>query len=329
MNARLPLWLAAPQTVGGQAVIEGVMMRARDQLAIAVRRPDGGIVTEIRPWFTFGHWEFLKKPFLRGFPILMETMINGIKALNFSATQALDEEKDGELTKMHLALTMAVAIGAALALFVVLPHLFSVGMRWTGLSGGLESLSFHVWDGVFKMLVFIGYIGAISLVPDIRRVFQYHGAEHKVIWAFEDGREVTPAASRGYSRLHPRCGTTFLLFVLAVSILLYTVLVPLVLSWYAPQNAVLKHTYIVAAKLALMVPISCLAYEMIKFAGKFHKNALCRLLSAPGLLMQMLTTKEPDEAQIEVAIAALKGALAETAPLPPAASPATAQRRTA
>ncbi|MCM0756276.1 DUF1385 domain-containing protein [Desulfovibrio aminophilus] len=311
MRLRNLLLLAAPESVGGQAVIEGVMMRAKDRLAIAVRRPDGEIHVEVRPWFSLTRAPFLRKPFVRGFPVLLETLVNGIKALNFSATQAVDEETDGEITGFHLALTMIVAVGAALGLFVVLPHFFSLAMEWVGLSGDVSALSFHIWDGLFKLALFVGYILAISYVPDIRRVFQYHGAEHKVIWTFESGGLLTPESTRPFSRLHPRCGTAFLLFVLAVSIVLYTFLVPWLLTFYSPSVFLVKHLYIVALKLLLMVPVSCLAYEMIKFAGRYRDNGLCKILCWPGLAMQMLTTKEPDDRQIEVAIAALKGAVGE------------------
>ncbi|EGB13887.1 protein of unknown function DUF1385 [Pseudodesulfovibrio mercurii] len=303
--------MAAPQAVGGQAVIEGVMMRARDNLAIAVRKADGEIVTEVRPWFTMVRHPLLKKPFLRGFPVLMETMVNGIKALNYSAMQAAEdsEEEGGELTTWHLVLTMVVALGAALGLFVVVPHFLSLGMELLGLGGDVDSLSFHAWDGLIKMIVFVGYILAISYIPDIRRVFQYHGAEHKVIWTWEEGKELSPASSRFYSRLHPRCGTAFLLFVLAVSIVLYAVLVPWLLTFYSPEHFAVKHLYIVGMKLFLMIPVSCVAYEMIKFAGKYSRNWLCKLLCWPGLMMQLLTTKEPDDSQLEVAIAALRCAV--------------------
>lgn len=302
--------MAAPQAVGGQAVIEGVMMRAKDKLAIAIRKPNGEIVTEVRPWFSLVVHPWLKKPFLRGFPVLMETMVNGIKALNFSAMEAADDEEEGgELTTWHLVLTMVIALGFALGLFVVLPHFLSVGMLELGWAGDVDSLSFHAWDGAIKMAVFVAYILSISLIPDIRRVFQYHGAEHKVIWTWEDGKELTPEATHFYSRLHPRCGTAFLLFVLAVSIVLYAVLVPYLLTFYTPENFIVKHLYIVGMKLFLMVPVSCVAYEMIKFAGKYNKSVLCKLMCWPGLMMQILTTKEPDDSQIEVAIVALKCAV--------------------
>jgi uncharacterized protein YqhQ len=310
-RALLP-FIAASHTVGGQAVIEGVMMRSRDRLAIAVRKADGQILVESRPWYTMTTAAILRKPFLRGFPVLLETMVNGIKALNFSAMQSSEgDDGEGELTSWHLALTMVVAIGVALGLFVVVPHFFSAVMQWFGLAGDVESLSFNAWDGLFKMLVFVGYIAAISVVPDIRRVFQYHGAEHKVIWAFESGKELSVDNARAKSRLHPRCGTSFLLFVLAVSILLHTMFVPLVLSLYKPEVFLLKHVYIVAAKLLFMIPVSCVAYEMIRFAGKFNRNVFCRMLCWPGLALQMLTTKEPDDSQIEVAMAALKCAVSE------------------
>lgn len=305
----LPLLAAAP-SVGGQAVMEGVMMRDRERLAIAVRKPGGDILLDVRPWFSLTAAKWLRRPLVRGFPILLETLVNGIKALNFSAKVAVEEdEESGDIGPWAMGLTLAASIGFALLLFVVTPHLFSLGMKALGLSGGVEALSFHVWDGLFKMLLFVGYIVAISYLPDIRRVFQYHGAEHKVIWAFEQGAELSPAGARGFSRLHPRCGTAFLLFVLAISIVLYAFLVPWLLTFYVPQTAWIKQAYIVGLKLGLMVPVSCLAYEVIKLAGRFHTNIVCRMLSAPGLFMQMLTTKEPDDRQLEVALAALHGAV--------------------
>ncbi|MGE4299071.1 MAG: DUF1385 domain-containing protein [Desulfovibrionaceae bacterium] len=306
------LLLQAP-SIGGQAVMEGVMMRNGDRLAIAVRKPDGAILVESRPWFSLTSHPWLRKPFVRGFPVLLETLVNGIKALNFSASHALDEETEGELKPWHLVLTLAFSIALALGLFVVVPHLFSLGMKYLGLGGSAETLSFHLWDGFFKLAIFLGYIAGISFIPDIRRVFQYHGAEHKVIWTYEQGGDLTPAGARGSSRLHPRCGTTFLLFVLSIAIILHAVLVPLLLMAYTPQGAVAKHAFILCAKLFMMVPISALAYETIKFAGKNLDNVLCKMLNGPGLLLQLLTTYEPDDAQLEVALASLQEALARDA----------------
>lgn len=171
--------------------MEGIMMRSQDRYALAVRRPDGRIVAETKPWFTLTKSPFLKRRFIRGCPILIETMVNGIKALNRSAEQAFDGEvnqkgESDELKPWHLVVTMIVSILMAIGLFVILPHLFSMAMTWFGLGGDVDGLSFHVWDGFFKFAIFIGYIVAISFVPDIKRVFQYHGAEHKTICAFED-----------------------------------------------------------------------------------------------------------------------------------------------
>jgi uncharacterized protein YqhQ len=284
------------------------MMRSKDRLAIAVRRPNGEILVHLRPWFTLSRWRVLSLPVLRGFPVLLETMVNGIQALNFSAQQSLEEEEE-ELSPRAMALTMGAAILIALVVFVGMPHFFSVGMQKLGMGGGIEDLSFHLWDGLFRLLLFVGYILSISFLPDIRRVFQYHGAEHKVIHAYEETQDLSIERIKGFSRLHPRCGTAFLLFVLSVSIVLYAFLVPLILLLWGPENFFLQHGYILLIKLLLMVPISGISYELIKITGKLKSNIACSILCAPGLLLQMLTTKEPDEAQIEVAIAALKGAV--------------------
>jgi uncharacterized protein YqhQ len=226
--------------VGGQAVMEGVMMRHGNSYAVAVRHPNGVIVAERRPWFSLVRSPVLSKPFVRGFPILIETLINGIKALNRSAQQGAEGAGE-EIQGWQLVMTLFLALALAIGLFVVTPHLMSIGMNWLQLGGGVEGLSFHLWDGLFKFVIFIGYIFLISFVPDIRRVFQYHGAEHKVIRAFESDGEITANEAARYSRLHPRCGTTFLLFVLSISILLHAVLVPLLFVFWTPENAVLKH----------------------------------------------------------------------------------------
>jgi uncharacterized protein YqhQ len=301
-------------TLGGQAVLEGVMMRSKNSLAIAVRKPDGSIVVDRRPWFSCTTSEFAKRPFVRGFPILIETLINGIKALNFSAVATGEAEEGTEIKGWHLTLTLVVAVGFALGLFVVLPHLLSLLLNWLGLAGGAESISFHAWDGVFKFLVFIGYVAAIALLPDIRRVFQYHGAEHKVIWAYEQKVELNVFEASGMSRLHPRCGTTFLLYVLSSAIILHAVLVPMFLWVWSPANPVLKHTVLIIFKLLLMVPISAMAYEAIRASSRMGNSLFGRLANAPGLLLQLMTTREPDKEQLEVALVALKEALGADAP---------------
>jgi len=296
--------------VGGQAVMEGVMMRHGGSYALAVRQADGTIVAERRPWFSLTRSPFARKPFVRGFPTLIETLINGIKALNRSAQQGAGEE----IQDWQLVLTLILALALAIGLFVVTPHLMSIGMHWLKLGGGVEGLSFHLWDGLFKFLIFIGYIALISFVPDIRRVFQYHGAEHKVIRAFEAEGEINADEAARHSRLHPRCGTTFLLFVLSISIILHAVLVPLLFVFWMPENAVVKHVATIFFKLLLMIPISALAYELIRYAASLGDTRIGAVLRAPGMLLQMLTTYEPNKEQVEVAVAALAEALGDEAP---------------
>lgn len=299
--------------VGGQAVMEGIMMRNGDALALAVRKPDGQIVAVTRPWSTLFKSALARKRWVRGFPVLIETMINGIKALNLSAELAAEAEGE-PLRPWQLAVTLAVAVGLALLLFVVIPHLLTIGLNALSISGGVEGLSFHLWDGLLKFAMFMGYIAAISFVPDIRRVFEYHGAEHKTIAAYEQGEDpVTPAAAARYSRLHPRCGTTFLLFVLSISILLHAVTVPALMLVWHPGNAFFKHTVIIGFKLLLMAPISALAYEAIRSAARITSPLLGKLLRGPGLLLQLLTTREPDEAQLQVGLVALREALGSNA----------------
>ena len=300
-------------TVGGQAVIEGVMMRNATVYGLAVRRPEGNIVAERREWLSLMPLAWLKQPFVRGFPVLLETLVNGIKALNRSAEQATGEEEE-KIQGWQLVLTMCLALVMAIGLFVVTPHVLSIVMQWLGMGGDVDGLSFHLWDGLFKCLIFIGYILCISLVPDIRRVFQYHGAEHKTIHAFEQGGEVTAIEAGRMSRLHPRCGTTFVLFVISISIILHAVLVPLALQAWTPANVVVKHVATLLFKLALMLPITALAYELIRFAARMDDGPCATLLRAPGLALQMLTTYEPRREHLEVAVVALYEALGDEAP---------------
>lgn len=297
--------------LGGQAVMEGVLMRNGASYALALRQTDGAIVVERRRWYSLiPDASFFKKPFIRGFSILVETLVNGVKALNRSAVLTTADED--ELSDWQLIVMLLVSLLLALGLFIVVPHLLSLGMTALGLSGDMQGLSFHVWDGLFKFAVFIGYIAAIAMVPEIRRVFQYHGAEHKTIACFERGGPMSVRAASRCSRLHPRCGTTFLLFVLSFAIVLHAILVPLLLWVWNPQNSVLKHTGVLCFKILLMIPISALAYELIRFAAKLGSGFIGTALRAPGLLLQCLTTREPDDEQLEVAIIALYEALNES-----------------
>ncbi|MDO5483578.1 MAG: DUF1385 domain-containing protein [Desulfovibrionaceae bacterium] len=294
--------------VGGQAVMEGVMMRYGDSYGLAVRCPDGQIRARRMPWFSLTRRPLFKTPFVRGFPILLETLVNGIKALNRSVEVAA--QSDGEdLSGWELLVSLGLAVLMAVALFVVAPHVLSLLMLWLGWGGDVEGLSFHIWDGFYKCCIFMTYIWSISWVPDVRRVFQYHGAEHKIIHAYESGGEVSAASAADKSRMHPRCGTTFLLFVICISILLHAVLVPLLLLFWTPEHAVAKHLLTMAFKLALIVPISALAYELIQYAARMSDGVWATVLRAPGLALQRLTTYEPDAAQLDVAVVALYEAL--------------------
>ncbi|MDR1126353.1 MAG: DUF1385 domain-containing protein [Deltaproteobacteria bacterium] len=295
--------------VGGQAVMEGVMMRNGDNLSIAVRRPQGDIVVRNRPWFSITRRQIFTRPYLRGFPLLLETMINGIKALNISAELAMEAE-NGEIKPWQLVLTLLAALLFAVGLFVVAPHLITMLLNFFNISGGVEGFSFHLWDGAIKFGIFLLYIWAISRIPEIARVFQYHGAEHKAISAYENNAvPVTVEAALRESRLHPRCGTTFLLFVLSIAIILHVLLLPLLLLIWTPESALQKHSVVIVLKLLLMIPISALAYETIRYAARLENSILGRILRAPGLLLQTLTTREPDAGQLATALVALNEAL--------------------
>ena len=281
-------------TVGGQAVLEGVMMRNGDAYALALRRPDGEIVARRLPWFSLTRHPWLKKPFVRGFPVLIETLVNGIKALNRSAEQQAEGSEE-ELKGWHLVLTLLLSLAVAVGLFVVVPHLLSLLMQWLDLGGGVEGLTFHLWDGLFKCLIFMGYIWAISFVPDIRRVFQYHGAEHKTINAYEHGAPLTPESVAHYSRIHRRCGTSFLLVVIVVSIIVFSLIGGGSVLWRVGSRVVL---------LPLVIGLS---YEFIR--GASNSDTWGKYCIMPALSLQYITTREPSADQLEVAIAALDVAL--------------------
>ena len=298
--------------LGGQAVIEGVMMRSPHAMAVAVRKPSGEIVVDERPWHSiWNRIRFLRWPFFRGTVVLVESLVNGLQALNFSANAALPEEegkdKDQppeELSPWAMATTMIVALGLALVLFVALPHYLTA--KSLGLS--TQSFAFHLVDGLIKVIFLVLYILGISLVKDIRRVFMYHGAEHKTIFAFEAGEPLTLEYVQKHSTLHPRCGTAFLLFVVVVSIVMFAALFPF-LPRFSP-NFWLNNLAQVGIKLPLLFPVAGISYEFIKLAGKRPDHPLLKLVAAPGLLLQRLTTREPTPDQIEVAIRAVERALA-------------------
>jgi len=308
--------------VGGQAIIEGVMMRSPGSLAMAVRRPDGKIVVKEQHWMGLSErFKFLKWPFLRGTVVLIESLTNGISALTFSANQAAiaeeemqqkeagsedkDDDSDGGLSALYLAGTVIVALGLAIVLFVVVPHALTAAIgHWAGDAFDVTSGWFHLIDGIIKFLMFLIYVYSISRLKDIRRVFEYHGAEHKSIFTYEAGLPLRPEKAREFTTKHPRCGTSFLMVVLSVSIILFSasfVLMPK----FPGMNIVLKHLIYILIKMPLLIPIAGVSYEVIQLAGKRQHNRLLQLAVLPGIWFQKITTQEPSDDQVEVAMVSL------------------------
>lgn len=275
--------------VGGQAVIEGVMMRGKTHVAVAVRQPDGEISVDVRPVNSISdRYPILKKPFLRGVVSLVESLVMGMKALAYSAQVSGDE--DEKLDSKEMALTIAVSAGLAILLFIVIP---TWSMRFlTGITQ--DHMALNLAEGVLRMAIFLAYIAAISSMNDIQRVFQYHGAEHKTIYTYEAGLPLKVENVRPFSTLHPRCGTNFLMIVMLISMFIFTFL-----GWPSLLARI-------ASRIILMPVIAGVSYELIRYAGAHTDNPLVRIAITPGLLLQKLTTRQPDDSQIEVAIASLK-----------------------
>lgn len=275
--------------VGGQAVIEGVMMRGKTHVAVAVRQPDGEISVDVRPVNSISdRYPILKKPFLRGVVSLVESLVMGMKALAYSAQVSGDE--DEKLDSKEMALTIAVSAGLAILLFIVIP---TWSMRFlTGVTQ--DHMALNLAEGVLRMAIFLAYIAAISSMNDIQRVFQYHGAEHKTIYTYEAGLPLKVENVRPFSTLHPRCGTNFLMIVMLISMFIFTFL-----GWPSLWERI-------ASRIILMPVIAGVSYELIRYAGAHTDNPLVRIAITPGLLLQKLTTRQPDDSQIEVAIASLK-----------------------
>lgn len=283
--------------VGGQAIIEGVMMRSPDRVAVAVRRPDGKIVLKNDPYISLTkRQKFCGLPIIRGAIILIESMVIGIKALTFSGDIAVAEEKTKEdkkigISNLWLIGTVVFSLAIGLALFFYLPLVL------TDLLGARTGFWFNLVDGIIRLIVFLLYLGLITLWKDIQRIFQYHGAEHKTIFAFEDGKDLTVENSKTYTPHHPRCGTSFLLTVLLISIFVFMLL-------GRPDTIVDR-----LIRLAFVPLIGGISYEMIKLSDKKKNNPLVKLFIKPGLWLQKITAREPDESMLEVALVALKGSL--------------------
>ena len=299
--------------VGGQAVIEGVMMRAPRTMTVAVRAPSGEIMLKKDALKLMADkWKFLKWPILRGTIALFSSLALGMKALNFSANCAMEELKDGDDEKekakktskpmgdLAVGATMFLSLGLGLALFFYLPLYLTQAMKDLMPITQASSLMFNLVDGVIRISIFLLYIFAISRMKDIKRVFEYHGAEHKVIYAYESGEPLTVDNARKYSTLHPRCGTSFLLIVMVLSILVFS---------FVPRSAPF---YMKALSRFVLIPvIAGLSYEFIRFSSKKKDNPIIKAAITPGLWLQRLTTREPSDDQIEVAVRALTEAVDE------------------
>ena len=297
-------------SIGGQALLEGIMMRGPYKQAIAIRKPDGEIdvkVTELRS--TKEKYPVLGLPIVRGVAAFLSSMINGVRAITYSAS-FLPEEEQGEPSKLDLWIEkhftdetaeklvtgLAVFFGIAIAvvLFFMLPTVL------TGLVGRLTEKRWilNLTEGVIRIAIFIIYMLLVSKMNEIKRVWQYHGAEHKTIFCYENRMPLTPENARIQSRLHPRCGTSFLFLVMIISILVFSVV-----SW---SNVFIR----LLLRLVLLPVVVGISYELIKLAGRYD-NLATRIISAPGKALQHLTTAEPDDSMLEVAIAAMREVIPE------------------
>lgn len=314
-------------SIGGQAVIEGVMMRGPFKTAVAVRKPDGEIECKIDENGTKKRNWFLKLPIIRGCVSFVESLIIGMKALMFSA-EFVDvegeEESESKFDKWlenklgdkvkDIVIYFAVFISILLSvgLFILLPTAITQGIQYLCKKMELDDITqsgafVSIFEGIIKMLIFLTYMFLISKMKDIKRVFEYHGAEHKTIACYEAGEELTPENVKKYTRFHPRCGTSFLLFVMIVSIALYAFLPKFSGEEYFWWERLL---YRMGTRIALLPVVAGISYEIIKLAGR-SKNACVKWLTKPGLWLQKLTTREPDEAQIETAITSMKAVIPE------------------
>lgn len=299
--------------IGGQAVIEGVMMRGIDKAAMACRLPDGEIDMEIWPIKGGKNVPWYRKiPFVRGVFNFIVSMIDGYKCISRSAEKQIIDDDDEELTRFEKWLDeklgdkilpiisgISIVIGVALAvvLFMMVPSWISKGVNYII---PLNGFARNVIEGLLKIAIFIGYTALTALMKDIRRTYEYHGAEHKTITCYEHGEELTVENVKKHSRFHPRCGTSFIFLVLFISIFVNTVL-------HLPWSSVFIR---MLCKIAVLPLIMGIAYELIRLAGKYD-NVVTRIISAPGLAIQRITTREPDGEEIECAIAALKAVIPE------------------
>jgi uncharacterized protein YqhQ len=281
-----------PRYMGGQAVVEGVMMRGESSWAVAVRTPEGDIDIDLHEAPRWAE-KYGKYPLLRGVTNLGESMSLGMKALSWSANRQVPEEE--RIGSKAMGVTMAIALVFFAGFFILLPALGARGL--SNLLGGIDGFWFHALEGVLVLGIFLGYLGAVGLMPDIKRVFQYHGAEHKAIAAYENDAPLTPESAQTFTTQHVRCGTNFLLTVLVIAIVVYSVI-------GRPPIPIL-----ILSRLILIPIIAGIAYEVIRFAAKRMDKRWVRISMKPGLALQRMTTREPSLDQLEVAIASLRAVM--------------------
>ena len=298
---------AAPVThthIGGQALLEGVMMRGRKNWAVAVRTADGEIHVEEHDLPAKAATGWRTKPILRGVYAMYETLALSLKAFGIAASLAGDSEEE-QLTSTEIAWTMVLGVALAVGVFIIAPALLTNVVA--GSSATANPLAWNGVDGLLRLVLFFLYIWGIGLMPDIRRVFAYHGAEHKSIHAFEHGIPLEPKYIQRYDTLHIRCGTAFLLMVMVISILVFS-LVPgkVILGWWGITDGLAIITFNIVSRIILLPVVAGLAYEVtVKWAGNHSENPFVKVLLWPGMQLQRLTTREPDDGMVEVAVAAL------------------------
>ena len=288
--------------VGGQAVIEGVMIRGPKKYVVAARKKNsivykkGNIPSEKN--------KFLKLPFVRGFINLADMMVIGIKSIMWSAQQA--GESDQKITKKEVTFTLLLSIGAVIIFFIALPYFLT---HLFGIAEEKKPVLFNLVDGLIRILIFLVYIYAISFFSDVRKLFQYHGAEHMAIHCYEHGKKLDNKNVRRFATLHPRCGTSFLLIVFIVSIFVFSILPSLITHYYPGfinLNVWSRKGILFPVRILLIPFVAGISYEILKISDKKQNNILFRAISMPGLWLQKITTKKPSNKQIEVAIASLK-----------------------
>ena len=297
---------AERMNVGGQAVIEGVMIRGPSKYVVAVRKNKKIIAKNGK--IQSKKYTFLKWPFIRGFVNLIDMLIIGIKSLMWSAEQAAPKEE--RIGKNELVFTVLLSVGLVILFFIALPYFLTI---LVGITEEQEPILFNLVDGTIRILIFLAYIIAISFIKDVKVLFQYHGAEHKAIHCYENGRKLNDANVKKFTTLHPRCGTSFLLIVFIVSIFVFSLL-PSIILYYYPSflslNVWLRKSVLFPIRILFIPIIAGISYEILKISDKKQKNSLFKLISMPGLWLQKITTKEPNKKQIEVAIYSLKKLLA-------------------